>query len=159
MHQKAPSPHSCLCHLIAYLCNPADGSFVTLQAQEADTGGEPLEEGESRPEPEEGDKETPPYTLKCANHLGDVRLQNCPSHEEQKVLYFTAQWEHDGGGVYDVAKFTQPEVLLDARHKLVRFATACLPTCPASVTAQLDGISIMLYEGQLSHSTQFYLCA
>ena len=54
----------------------------------------------------------PPYTVKCANSLGDVRLQKCPSPEGQDVLYFTCQWERDGGGMYDVAKLIQPEVCL-----------------------------------------------
>lgn len=53
----------------------------------------------------------PPYTLKCANQMGDVRLTSSkPPSPEQKVLYFTAQWERDGGGVYDVSKFVKPEV-------------------------------------------------
>ena len=43
--------------------------------------------------------------------MGDVRLTSSkPPSPEQKVLYFTAQWERDGGGVYDVSKFVKPEV-------------------------------------------------
>lgn len=62
-------------------------------------------------EEEAAGRSLPPYMLKVANLLGDVRLQNCPSPEGQDELYFTAQWEHDGGGVYDITKFTQPEVI------------------------------------------------
>ena len=52
-----------------------------------------------------------PYTLKFSNHLGDIRMQKkWPSIEDESVLYFTAQWEQDGGGVYDVSKLTHPEV-------------------------------------------------
>ena len=55
--------------------------------------------------------DTPPYILKFSNHLGDVRLQSKgPSVEGEQVLYFTAQWKQDGGGVYDVTKLTNPEV-------------------------------------------------
>ncbi len=79
-----------------------------LQAEQHD--GEQREEGEAKPNGQEAGKKLPPYTLKVANLMGDVRLQNRPSPEGQDVLYFTAQWEHDGGGVYDIAKFTQPEV-------------------------------------------------
>ncbi len=79
-----------------------------LQAEQLDS--EQKQEGEAQPNGQEAGKKLPPYTLKVANLLGDVRLQNCPSPEGQDVLYFTAQWEHDGGGVYDIAKFTQPEV-------------------------------------------------
>jgi len=79
-----------------------------LQAEQHDI--EQGEEGGAKPNCQEAGKKLPPYTLKVANLLGDVRLQNCPSPEGQDVLYFTAQWEHDGGGVYDIAKFTQPEV-------------------------------------------------
>lgn len=57
--------------------------------------------------------DTSPYTLKFSNHLGDVRLQSKgPSVESEQVLYFTAQWKQDGGGVYDVTKLTNPEVSL-----------------------------------------------
>ena len=79
-----------------------------LQAEQHDS--EQREEGEAKPNGQEAGQKLPPYTLKVANLLGDVRLQNCPSPEGQDVLYFTAQWEHDGGGEYDIAKFTQPEV-------------------------------------------------
>jgi hypothetical protein len=79
-----------------------------LQAEQHDS--EQGEEEEAKPNGQEAGKKLPPYTLKVANLMGDVRLQNCPSPEGQDVLYFTAQWEHDGGGVYDIAKFTQPEV-------------------------------------------------
>ena len=79
-----------------------------MQVQQADI---------SRPEDtdtdlngEVGAEDVPPYTVKCANSLGDVRLQKCPSPEGQDVLYFTCQWERDGGGMYDVAKLIQPEV-------------------------------------------------
>ena len=42
--------------------------------------------------------------------MGDVRLSSeTPPSPEQSVLYFTAQWERDGGGVYDVSKLVQPE--------------------------------------------------
>ena len=54
--------------------------------------------------------DTAPYTLKVSNHLGDVRLQSKPCVEDDQVLYFTAQWQQDGGGVYDVTKLTSPEV-------------------------------------------------
>lgn len=80
-----------------------------LQAEQHDS--EQGDEGKAKPNGQEAGMKLPPYTLKVANHLGDVRLQNCPSPEGQDVLYFTAQWEHDGGGVYDVAKFTEPEVI------------------------------------------------
>ena len=81
-----------------------------LQTQQQDD--EEHEEGESKVDEEEAaGRSLPPYMLKVANLLGDVRLQNCPSPEGQDELYFTAQWEHDGGGVYDIAKFTQPEVI------------------------------------------------
>jgi len=80
-----------------------------LQAEQHDS--EQGEEEEAKPSGQEAGKKLPPYTLKVANLMGDVRLQNCPSSEGQDVLYFTAQWEHDGGGVYDIAKFTQPEVI------------------------------------------------
>lgn len=82
----------------------------SLQAQQQDD--EQHEEGEAKADEEEAaGRSLPPYMLKVANLLGDVRLQNCPSPEGQDELYFTAQWEHDGGGVYDIAKFTQPEVI------------------------------------------------
>ena len=32
--------------------------------------------------------------------------------EGEGVLYFAAQWQQDGGGVYDVTKLTHPEVCL-----------------------------------------------
>lgn len=63
--------------------------------------------------------DTPPYTLKFSNHLGDVRLQSKgPSVEAEQVLYFTAQWKQDGGGVYDVTKLINPEVSLCAQSEL-----------------------------------------
>ena len=89
---------------------------------------------------EEGGKGAAPYTLKCANHLGDVRLQNCPSPEEQKVLYFTAQWERDGGGVYDVAKFTQPEVTPNPQHCWL-CSVSCRGLCDTSHGLALVQIS------------------
>ena len=77
--------------------------------------------------------EGPPYTLKCANQMGDVRLTSRPPSPEQKVLYFTAQWERDGGGVYDVSKFVQPEVGFCSTciFCLARVLGACLcsPVC------------------------------
>ncbi|DBA81599.1 hypothetical protein WJX77_011258 [Trebouxia sp. C0004] len=81
--------------------------FADQQTEQHDS--EQGEQGEAEPTGQVAGKKLPPYTLKVANLLGDVRLQNCPSPEGQDVLYFTAQWEHDGGGVYDIAKFTQPE--------------------------------------------------
>ncbi len=83
-----------------------------LQAEQHDS--EQGEEEEAKPNGQEAGTKLPPYTLKVANLMGDVRLQNCPSPEGQDVLYFTAQWEHDGGGVYDIAKFTQPEVIANS---------------------------------------------
>lgn len=73
-------------------------------AQDASTSDEDAAAQQAQP------TEGPPYTLKCANQMGDVRLTSRPPSPEQKVLYFTAQWERDGGGVYDVSKFVQPEV-------------------------------------------------
>ncbi|DBB10595.1 TPA: hypothetical protein ACH3X3_007108 [Trebouxia sp. C0006] len=81
--------------------------FANQQAEQHDS--KQGEEEEAKPSGHAAGKKLPPYTLKVANLMGDVRLQNCPSSEGQDVLYFTAQWEHDGGGVYDIAKFTQPE--------------------------------------------------
>lgn len=81
-------------------------------AQEASASGE--EDAAAR---QAQHTEGPPYTLKCANQMGDVRLTSRPPSPEQKVLYFTAQWERDGGGVYDVSKFVQPEV---------RFCSVCI---------------------------------
>ena len=90
-------------HWVQRLCglqvHSADASQADDGDAEADMDGQGAVEG------------VPPYTLKCANSLGDVRLQNCPSPEGQDVLYFTCQWERDGGGMYDVAKLMQPEVV------------------------------------------------
>lgn len=91
------------------LCEVPDLPCGYPQTEQHDS--EQREEGEAKPNGQEAVKKLPPYTLKVANLLGDVRLQNCPSPEGQDVLYFTAQWEHDGGGVYDIAKFSQPQVI------------------------------------------------
>lgn len=64
-------------------------------------------------------RDTAPYTLKVSNHLGDVRLQSKPHVERDQVLYFTAQWKQDGGGVYDVTKLTNPEVSHCANSQLL----------------------------------------
>lgn len=84
---------------------------VLLQNGDSHVGGQSGGEGNAAAAAEDEEpKEGPPYTLKCANQMGDVRLSSeTPPSPEQSVLYFTAQWERDGGGVYDVSKLVQPE--------------------------------------------------
>ena len=121
-----------VCLTIRYL---AHTESQALQSQQVGSE-EAAREGEGR----QGPAGVAPYTLKCANHLGDVRLQNCPKPDEHKVLYFTAQWENEGGGVYDVAKFMQPEVRLKVQYTVyidreAAFSTYSVPCCVCKLLA------------------------
>lgn len=85
---------------------------AVVQAKQQEDSSPPENGTPAEPQAADG-TDTPPYTLKFSNHLGDVRLQDkWPSMEGEGVLYFAAQWQQDGGGVYDVTKLTHPEVCL-----------------------------------------------
>lgn len=97
---------------------PTHKAHVAVQADQQSDSSPPQSAAPADGQEADG-IDTPPYTLKFSNHLGDVRLQSKgPSVEAEQVLYFTAQWKQDGGGVYDVTKLINPEVSLCAQSEL-----------------------------------------
>lgn len=84
-------------------------TIASAQAEQQADSSHP-QATQAGPAAEAADTDAPPYTLKFSNCMGDVRMQSkWPDTEGESVLYFTAQWEQDGGGVYDVAKLTHPQ--------------------------------------------------
>ena len=87
--------------------------FIMQAEQQADSNTGPSQDAASAGTPQALNTGGAPYALKFSNHLGDIRMQKkWPSIEDESVLYFTAQWEQEGEGVYDVSKLTHPEACI-----------------------------------------------